>query len=412
MRGRLARGLGFALALALTGAAAAPVSARASWVQSIRTAIEDELGLTRQAVDLEQALAAIERGHAGTDYGAEVLEHAGRESMRRLAAYHDAKGDREALVRARARAMVKLARGGVLRLTFEREDDDGVDVAERLARGRDLRWLVRHDLRELAVYQRAEARAEVELGDALRGLQTTSALRMIESMQAAALDGARRAVDPRLSQVSARREKAVRTHGVGPAERELLRLLHDNWDELDAVRGVGDRLLAPVPGAVVGAFGETTDPILRLPIVRNGVELRARVNARVRAMAAGRVVMVSRLPGYEDIVVIDHGGAQLTLVGRLWRVEVAEGDDVKRGDVIARVAPKAVDDGLGTTVYTEVRRADVPVDPAPLLRRPARRDRVSPASDDGSDDPSVQDAQDPPDPDDVDDVDDVDDLDG
>jgi murein DD-endopeptidase MepM/ murein hydrolase activator NlpD len=89
-------------------------------------------------------------------------------------------------------------------------------------------------------------------------------------------------------------------------------------------------------------------------------------------MAAGRVVMVSSLPGYEEIVVIDHGSGQLTLVGRLWQVEVAEGDDVKRGQTIGRVAPKVVDDGLGPSVYAEVRRADVPVDPAPLLRRPKR----------------------------------------
>jgi septal ring factor EnvC (AmiA/AmiB activator) len=387
----MGRWLGLGALLAALGLLAAPAAARTSWREArarFQRVIEDELGLTRQAVDLEQALAAIERGHAGTDYGAEILDHAGRESMRRLAAYRDAKGDREALVRARARAMVKLARSGVLRLTFERQDDDGMGVAERLALGRDLRWLVRHDLHELSVYRRAEARADAELGDALRSLQTTSALRMLEGMQAAALAGARRAIEPRLGEASERRKHAVRARsgrGVGSAERALIDLVQQNWDELDALRGEGDRLLAPVPGPVVGAFGETIDPILRLPIMRNGVELEARVNARVRAMAAGRVVMVSSLPGYEEIVVIDHGGGQLTLVGRLWQVEVAEGDDVKRGQTIGRVAPKVVDDGLGPSVYAELRRADVPVDPAPLLRRPKR----------ASDGASVPDPQDP-----------------
>lgn len=383
---------GLAVAVSLAALACICRSAAASSWQDARArlqeVIEQELGLTRQAVDLEEALAAIERSHAGTDYGAEILDRAGRESMRRLAAYAEAKGDREQLVRARARAMVKLARGGIMRLTFEREDDDGIDVAERLARGRDLRWLVRHDLRELSVYRRAETRAESELADALRGLQTTSALRMLEAMQAAALEGARQGVDPRLSRVSARRKDAIRSEGdhrVGRAERELLELLRDNWDELDALRGAGDRLLAPVPGRVVGPFGETIDPVLRLPVVRNGVELAARVSARVRAMAAGRVVMVSRLPGYEDIVVIDHGAGQLTLLGRLWQVQVAEGDEVERGQVIAQVAPKSVDDGLGTTVYVEVRRADVPIDPAPLLRRPMRARAPAHEGHDGDD---------------------------
>jgi len=77
--------------------------------------------------------------------------------------------------------------------------------------------------------------------------------------------------------------------------------------------------------------------------------------------------MVSRLPGYEEVVVIDHGDGVLTLTGRLWRLQVAQGELVERGEVLGQVAPKAVDDGLGTTVYVELRHGERPVDPTPRL---------------------------------------------
>ena len=103
-------------------------------------------------------------------------------------------------------------------------------------------------------------------------------------------------------------------------------------------------------------------------MVRNGVELAARRDEEVRAPAAGRVVMVAELPGFEQVVVIDHGAQRLSMLGRLWKLTVAEGDDVEAGAALGRVAPKALDDGLGTTAYLELRHGDKPVDPAPRLK--------------------------------------------
>jgi septal ring factor EnvC (AmiA/AmiB activator) len=347
--------------------AAVPSLAFAAKDTGLADALRRELALTRQAADMERALDALERAQASTEYTTAVIEHGADDGLRRLDAYRHSRGDRGKQVRARARAMYKLARGGVMRMALEPVDGDGVHAADRVVRGRDLRWLVRHDLQELSVYTRAEARAESELVEAMQGFAAVSAVRMVSSIQASALDAAQAAVEPELSK--ARRERHRRVHGhPDAAERELLALVRDNWNELDELRGLGDgRLVRPVRGRIVGRFGAYTDPVLRLPMERNGLELAAHPNDPVRVLAKGRVAMISRLPGYEQVVVVDHGGGELSMTGRLWNLQVDEDDELEAGDVLGMVAPKMVDDGLGPTVYVELRHGDKPVDPTPRL---------------------------------------------
>jgi septal ring factor EnvC (AmiA/AmiB activator) len=69
------------------------------------------------------------------------------------------------------------------------------------------------------------------------------------------------------------------------------------------------------------------------------------------------------------VVVIDHGAGQYSLTARLWRVELQEGQQVEAGAIVGRVAPKGIDDGLGTTVYIELRHGEKPIDPTPYLVR-------------------------------------------
>lgn len=340
----------------------------------LSAALERELGLTRTAAEVARALAELDRERESLAYTATVLDHAGRESMRRLDAYRRTRNDREARVRERARVLYKLARGGIARLALADLDPDAEKQnADRVARARTLRVLVRHDLDELAIHRRAESRAAAELVAAARELQAMSTVTLVESMQEHALVTAEQRLEPELTAaLGKRRSIAAITDALSlQASGTMLRLVEANWKELRSLKGLSGTatLVRPVPGRVVGKFGAYEDPILRLPLQRNGVELAARTGEPVRALAAGRVVVVSRLPGFEDIVVVDHGGAQYSLLGRLWQVAVKEGAQVEAGDVLAKVAPKSIDDGLGTTLYVELRHGEKPVDPSPYLRR-------------------------------------------
>jgi septal ring factor EnvC (AmiA/AmiB activator) len=182
------------------------------------------------------------------------------------------------------------------------------------------------------------------------------------------------ALDGELSSTHERR-KALQKRLRGrskPADRKLLyALAHERRDLLRA-RGLDlleeETLVRPVNGRVVGRFGNYDDPLLDVPMHRNGVELQAEPNDQVLALAPGEVVLVGALPGFERIVVIDHGGGYLSLTARLLAIGVEQGQQIEAGTVLGRVGPKAVADGLGTTVYVEIRHGQRPIDPRPYLR--------------------------------------------
>jgi septal ring factor EnvC (AmiA/AmiB activator) len=365
---RATRWLALAIVLATGTAAAAPPASGAAIVD----ALQRELGLTRSAAELQRGLAALDREQASLEYAADVLGHASRESMRKLAAYSDAQIDREAAARRRARALVKLARGGVARLAFAEAlgDEPEGATALRLSRAHALHALVRHDLRELASHRRAEVRAQAELVAATRELHALGAVSMVFAMQNDVLARAGPAIDPALAHAAnARTQALLGGDGTrGGSHRALLKLVQDNWRELRQLRGLDgvERLEPPVQGGIVGAFGDYVDEVLALPMSRTGVELAARRDEAVVAIAAGRVVLVTELPDYGGTVVVDHGGGQYSLTSRLWKITATEGAEIKAGAPIGHVA---IDDGLGTTVYLELRHGEKPVDPAPYLAR-------------------------------------------
>jgi len=365
------------LALALLGplfavasvSYAKPESTASRW----RTAMERELSLTQLSAENHKSLASLDRERASLHYTTRVLEHATAEGMRRLEAYRRNRSERERVSRLRALALYKLARGGAARLAFEELHDSS--GPSRLLRGRLMRYLVRTDLHELQMYRTAETRAAAELVAASREQRTLAALGTVQAMQEHVLVEAESRLDPALATAHAQRRRFGRTLAqtqegwIPPAD--LMGALRRQWHELRSLRGLmgSTRLVRPVGGRILARFGESEDPVYRLPVVRNGVELHAVRGEDVRALADGRVALISALPGYETVVVIDHGGGQYSLTGRLWDIRVAEGNEVEAGQVLGRVAPKAIDDGLGRSVYLELRHGEKPVDPSPYLRR-------------------------------------------
>jgi murein DD-endopeptidase MepM/ murein hydrolase activator NlpD len=372
--------LGFAFVLGLAGEASAG---------PLREALERELSTVETARAVMRAQSALERERESLAWARSVLEHRGRESLRRLDAYRVSHQAREDQARARARAMYKLARGGMLRLYFEDVASRDGSTADRVTRGRTIRWLVRHDLRELSVHVRSEERARDELLSATREMAAITSLSMMQDMERIALDEVGREISPAMQAARAHRREIQRDHRPGAAERKLLGALVRNRTLLAKERGNDllepNGLRRPVTGPVVGRFGTYEDRVLRLPMERNGIELRAGRRERVRAAAAGTVALVGSLPGFDDVVVIDHGNGYLSLTARLQGIVVEEGQELERGALLGRVAPKGVDDGLGRTVYLELRHGERPIDPAPYLsggwRPPAAAAPASPAAD-------------------------------
>ncbi|HVK37158.1 MAG TPA: M23 family metallopeptidase [Candidatus Kapabacteria bacterium] len=116
----------------------------------------------------------------------------------------------------------------------------------------------------------------------------------------------------------------------------------------------------PVSGRkIVDAYGERLNPTTKTVTLNPGVNIASKKGADVRAAAAGRVSLVSFLPGFGTFVIVEHRDGYRTVYARLSRASVATGASVRAGASIGAAA--------GATVHFEVWRGQSRLDPADLL---------------------------------------------
>jgi murein DD-endopeptidase MepM/ murein hydrolase activator NlpD len=124
-------------------------------------------------------------------------------------------------------------------------------------------------------------------------------------------------------------------------------------------------LLRPVNGAVTSGFGYRMHPIFHVRKLHTGVDLHAGMGTPIHAAAAGTVIFAGWRGGYGKCVIISHGGGLATLYGHQSEILVAEGQKVKRGEVIGKVGSTGY--STGPHLHFEVRVNGSPVDPLGYL---------------------------------------------
>ncbi len=132
---------------------------------------------------------------------------------------------------------------------------------------------------------------------------------------------------------------------------------------LGAMRG---RLVWPAEGRVVEEYGTRVNPRFGTKTFRNGIDIDAGEGSNVHAVYPGHVLYTGWFRGYGNLIIVDHGSEYYTLYAHVADIKVAEGDDVKQGQVIGTVG----DTGSlqGPRLYFEVRYQGKPQDPAQWLR--------------------------------------------
>ena len=117
----------------------------------------------------------------------------------------------------------------------------------------------------------------------------------------------------------------------------------------------------PVSGPTVWRFGESR----RNP---TGIGIGGVDGAQIRAAADGEVVYSgSGLIGYGQLIILKHNDSYLSAYGYNQALQVAEGEQVKSGQVIALMGRGPADLPL---LHFEIRVDGKPVDPARLLPPP------------------------------------------
>jgi len=123
----------------------------------------------------------------------------------------------------------------------------------------------------------------------------------------------------------------------------------------------------PVSGEVVTQFGANVNPRFGTRTYSNGIDIRAPAGTPIRCVADGKVEFVDVLPGYDTCVIVNHGRGYYTLYAHAKDVAVSVGQEVKGGQVIAKVG-----DGpslKGNILHFEIRKGKDALNPLNWLVR-------------------------------------------
>lgn len=118
----------------------------------------------------------------------------------------------------------------------------------------------------------------------------------------------------------------------------------------------------PAAGRVMSTFGYRIVPWRGF---HSGIDICNSYGSPIRCTAAGTVSYTGWRQGYGKTVIVDHSGGISTLYGHCSGYAVAQGQRVKKGQLIAYIGTTGYT--TGPHVHYEVRRNDVAINPAGYL---------------------------------------------
>ncbi len=175
-------------------------------------------------------------------------------------------------------------------------------------------------------------------------------------------------------------------NGTTPSGDDEFRRLFANWQALDTGAPFqSTAIVSPRTGAVSipslipvsstrtmsSGFGMRVHPVLGGMRAHKGIDLPAPTGTPIHATADGIVGKADWMGGYGLLVELEHGANLETRYGHMSRIAVAEGQRVRKGDVIGYVG--STGRSTGAHLHYEVRIAGEAVNPVPYMQTEATR---------------------------------------
>lgn len=105
------------------------------------------------------------------------------------------------------------------------------------------------------------------------------------------------------------------------------------------------KLSWPVSGKIVRTFGEHKDPRL-LTITENpGIDIETKIGENVRAVASGKVILLTYLRGYGNTIIIDHDESYYTVYSHVTNISVVKDTYIQAGEKIGTVEESQLSSG-------------------------------------------------------------------
>lgn len=122
----------------------------------------------------------------------------------------------------------------------------------------------------------------------------------------------------------------------------------------------------PIIGDLIRQFGKQRHDEFEDMLFVKGLEFGAEHGSSVKSVASGKVVLNQVLPGYGNVVILDHGNRYYTLYGRLVGTRVKLGDEVEEQEELGVVGQT---DNHGRNFYFELRIKGKPINPLPYFKK-------------------------------------------
>ena len=339
-------------------AAAARLSGREATLLGRLTDLERQIEIEGRAVRAAQA-----RLRAATDRSAGAEERAAEKQGELDQAVKE--------VEPRLVARYRMGREGYVRFLLGARS-----IADVLRRHKLFNSLLENDLDAVAVLRFHAEGARAASADLTSARLELAEAAKVEADKREALQSkveAQREILASVQEERAAHEQAVRE--LEKAEKELSARLADIEKTppvpepvRSSIRKARGKLVFPAErGRVEVRFGRAVDPRFGTVTLQNGIDVRAPLGTKVRAVWDGKVVHAGWFRGFGNLLIVDHGDSFFSLMAHLDTLEKAVGDTVRAGDEVGTVG----DTGSlkGAYLYFELRDGQKPLDPEPWLSK-------------------------------------------
>lgn len=178
------------------------------------------------------------------------------------------------------------------------------------------------------------------------------------------LEADRRAAEARASEEATRATQQRHEADAEAARQRQEALARPAGPGLGAPHG---ELTAPVAGTVVRSFGQSTDAG-----PAEGISYQAPPAARVVSPCGGKIVFAAPFRSYGLLLIVDCGAGYHFVLAGLERLDVQVGRHVQAGEPVGAMAGWDPHTPANRpTLYLELRRDGLPVNPAPWLKAKA-----------------------------------------
>jgi len=137
-------------------------------------------------------------------------------------------------------------------------------------------------------------------------------------------------------------------------------------DAIESIKATSDKWfhypsIKPTRGYISSSFGRRLHPVFQKMNFHSGIDLRTSKGTPILATADGRVIKTSKMGGFGRTITIDHSYGIHTFYAHCSKINVEEGQVVKRGEVIAYVGQTGTT--TGDHLHYEVHVYSVPKNP-------------------------------------------------